>query len=78
MPPLALAVSFPGVVTLTAWLPWVEFDKCGAVIGAQLCGGGTDAADFLRLRLWADHCESVRKMVLALVYGFLHPPLCHQ
>lgn len=50
----------------------IEFDKCGAVVGAQLRGAGANAADFLGLRLWAYQRESVSKMVLALVNGFLH------
>ena len=32
--------SVSGIVTLTAWLLGRVFDKCGAVIVAQLCGGG--------------------------------------
>jgi hypothetical protein len=38
-----------------------------------LRGTGTDAADFLRLRLRTDQRESVGKMVLAWIDRFLHP-----
>jgi hypothetical protein len=46
--------------------------KTRAVISAQLSSAGADAADFVRLRLWADNGECVRQVMHAQVYRLLY------
>ena len=58
VPPSAVAVSLPGV--LTDVMPCCDLYERRAIIGSQLRGAGTDTADFLRLRLRANDGERIR------------------